>query len=356
MKRWMALEKRPASSPWLPYIRPTLSIGLALLLGMPMLALMGVDPGAAYAAMALGAFGDLYGVSETLVKTIPLLLTGLGVGLAFRLGFWNIGAEGQFYLGAVGGTWVALRAADWPAIALQPAMLLMGFVGGAGWALLAALLRLYARANEIIVTLMLNYLAILWVDFLVYGPWKDPRAFGFPFSPPLTQAARLPTLAGSRVHLGLALGLAAAASLAVLLWRTRLGYELRIIGLSPETARYAGMPLARVTLLGVALSGGLAGLAGVCEVAGVQGQLKHGLSPGYGYTAILVAWLAQLNPWGMVIVSVLLGALLVGSDMLQIAMGLPVAVAYLFQGLMLFCVLGLEFLGEYRVVWRRGVR
>jgi len=336
----------------MPYLVPMASVVVALVSGAPMLYLIGVDPWTAYRAMVWAAFGDLYGLSETLVKATPLLLLGLGVGLAFRLGFWNIGAEGQFYLGAVGGTWFALFASAWPAIILQPLMLLMGFVAGAVWALLPAALRLYARTNEIITTLMLNYIAMLWVDFLVYGPWKDPQAFGFPFTPPLPQAARLPTLAGSRVHLGLLLGLVAAVILALLLWRTRLGYELRIIGWSSEAARYAGMPIARVTAIVMSLSGGLAGLAGLCEVAGVQGRIQHGLSPAYGYTAIIVAWLARLNPWGTIVVSVLLGGLLVGSDMLQIAMGLPIAMAYLFQGLILFSVLGLEVFARYRVVWK----
>jgi ABC-type uncharacterized transport system permease subunit len=214
------------------------------------------------------------------------------------------------------------------------------------------MLRAYWRVNEVITTLMLNYIAILWVDFLVYGPWKDPKAFGFPFTPPFPPAARLPMLPESRVHLGLVLGLVAAAGLALLLWRTRLGYEIRIIGLSPDAARYAGMNLGRTTLVTVALSGGLAALAGVCEVAGVQGQLRHGLSPGYGYTAIIVAWMGRLNPWGIIAVSVLLGGLLVGSEMLQIAMNLPIAVAYMLQGLILFSVLGLESLDSHRLVWR----
>jgi general nucleoside transport system permease protein len=350
----LALEKRPDRSGWLPFALPVLAIAIGLLLGAILLSLMGTPPWEAYREMARGAFGSFYSFSETLVKATPLLLTGLGVGLAFRLGFWNIGAEGQFYLGAIGGTWVAFGAANLPAILLQPLMILAACTAGAVWGLVPAVLRVYRHVNEIITTLMLNYIAILGVDFLVYGPWKDPKAFGFPFSPPFAPAARLPTVAGSRVHLGLLLGLLAAAGVAVLLGRMRLGYEIRIIGQSPDAARYAGMNLMRTTFLVVALSGGLAGLAGVCEVAGVQGQLKHGLSPGYGYTAIIVAWLAQLNPWVIIVISVLLGSLLVGSDMLQIAMNLPVAVAHMLQGLILFSILGMEFLVSYRFVWKRG--
>jgi simple sugar transport system permease protein len=257
-------------------------------------------------------------------------------------------------MGAMGGTWVALTYPGLPAPLLQPLTIIAACFAGAVWGLIPAVLRARWRVNEIITTLMCNYIAILWVDFLVYGPWKDPQAFGFPFTPPFPQAARLPSLPGSRVHLGLLLGILAAAGLAILLKQTRLGYEIRIIGLSPSTARYAGMNLPRITLLVMALSGGLAGLAGICEVAGVQGQLTHSLSPGYGYTAIIVAWLARLDPWRTLVVSVLLGGLLVGSDMLQIAMNLPGAVASLLQGLILLSVLGVEFLAGYRLVWKDG--
>jgi simple sugar transport system permease protein len=349
----LALEKRSAPSPQLLYVSPALAVGIGLVLGAIPLWWMGAQPWDAYQEMVRAAFGSVYSLSETLVKATPLLLAGLGVGLAFRSGFWNIGAEGQLYMGAMGGTWVALSYPALPAPLLQPLMIVAGCLAGAVWGLMAAVLRVRWRVNEIITTLMCNYIAILWVDFLVYGPWKDPRAFGFPFTPPLPQTARLPSLPGGRVHLGLLLGLLAAIGLAVLLKRTRLGYEIRILGLSPRAARYAGMNLTRTTLLVMAMSGGLAALAGVCEVAGVQGQLKHGLSPGYGYTAIIVAWLARLDPWATIVVSMLLGGLLVGSDMLQIAMNLPVAVAYLLQGLILFAVLGVEFLIGYRVVWKR---
>jgi ABC-type uncharacterized transport system permease subunit len=350
---WLALEKRPEPLSRPSVVRSALALTVGLLLGAVMLWLMDVPPWEAYGAMAQGALGSVYGLSETLVKTTPLLLAGLGIGLAFRLGFWNIGAEGQFYMGAMGATWIALRYPGLPAPLLQPSMLMVGILAGAVWGCIPATLRAYWRVNEVITTLMLNYVAILWVDFLIYGPWKDPKAFGFPFTPPFPPAARLPMLSGSRVHLGLVLGLVAAAGLTLLLWRTQLGYEIRIIGLSPDAARYAGMNLGRTTLVTIALSGGLAALAGVCEVAGVQGQLRHGLSPGYGYTAIIVAWMGRLNPWGIIVVSVLLGGLLVGSEMLQIAMNVPIAVAYMLQGLILFSALGLEWLDSHRFVWRQ---
>jgi general nucleoside transport system permease protein len=350
----VVLEKRSDPVPRLRYVLPAVAIGIGLFLGALVLSFMGAHPGEAYQEMARGAFGSVYGLSETLVKATPLLLAGLGVGIAFQAGFWNIGAEGQLYMGAMGGTWMALTYPGLPAPLLQPLMIVTGCMAGAFWGLIPAVLRTRWRVNEIITTLMGNYIAILWVDFLVYGPWKDPRTFGFPFAPPLLPTARLPSMPGNRVHLGLLLGLLAATALTMMFKHTRLGYEIRIIGLSPGAARYAGMNLTRTTLLVMALSGRLAALAGVCEVAGVQGQLKHGLSPGYGYTAIIVAWLARLDPWATIVVSVLLGGLLVGSDMLQIAMNLPVAVAYMLQGLILFAVLGVELLVGYRLVWREA--
>ena len=346
------LEKGADPSCWLTFALSTLALVIGLLSGAIMLIALGAHPWQAYGDITQGAFGSVYGLSETVVKATPLLLAGLGVGLAFRAGFWNIGAEGQLYMGAMGGTWVVLTFPGLPAPLLQPLMVMAGCLAGAAWGLIPAALRAYWRVNEVITTLMLNYIAILWVDFLLYGPWKDPQAFGLPFTPTFPPAARLPTLPGSRAHLGFLLGLLAAGALALLLWRTRLGYEIRMIGLSPGAARYAGMSVARTTLITLALSGGLAALAGVTEVAGVQGQLKHGLSPGYGYTAILAAWIGRLNPWGIAVVSVLLGALLVGSDMLQISANLPVAAAYLLQGLLLFSALGVERLRGYRLVWR----
>ncbi len=347
----ISLARRLEPSPWDAYTLPVLSMALAFLAGGIVLFVAGIDPWEAYRAMAVGAFGSLYGASETLVKATPILLAGLGVALALRMRLWNIGAEGQLYLGAVGAAGVALSNPDLPASLLQPLMLAAAFGAGAAWGLIPALLRAYAGVNEIITTLMLNYIAILWVDYLVYGPWKDPHGLGFPFTAPFAPAAQLPHLPGSRIHLGLALGFLATALLAVLLWRTRWGYEIRIIGLNPSAARYAGMNIPRIMLLVMAVSGGLAGLAGLSEVAGIQGQLKHGLSPGYGYTAIIVAWLARLNPWGVVVVSILLGGVLVGGDMLQITMQLPVAVAYMLQGLILFAMLSLEFLTTHRPAW-----
>ncbi len=332
---------------------PVLSIVLALLTGAVLLLLSGEDPIAVYRAMARGAFGDRYGVAETLVKTIPLLLTGLGVAVAFRMQLWNIGAEGQLYLGAIAATGTALFLfPDWPAVPLIGAMVLAGLIGGAAWGLIPGVLRALTGASETIVSLMLNYVAILFSEYLVHGPWKNPQGFGFPGTKQFPEAAWLPRYGTYRVHLGLVFGLVAAAVLWLILRRTRWGYELAVTGENPRAARYAGMRTRRNIVLVMALSGALSGLAGMSEVAGVGHQLQRSLSPGYGYTAIIVAWLGRLHPAGIVLVSFLLAALLVGGDQLQMAMGLPAAVAPMLQGTILFFLLGGEVLTRWRLVRR----
>jgi general nucleoside transport system permease protein len=283
---------------------------------------------------------------------IPLLLTGLGVAIAFRMQLWNIGAEGQFYLGAIAATGTALfLVPDWPAILLIPAMMIAGFIGGAAWGAIPGVLRAYLGANETITSLMLNYVAILLSDYLVLGPWRNPGGFGFPGTKEFPEAAALPRYDVYRVHLGLVFGLVAAVVLWVALRRTRWGYELGVMGENPRAARYAGMRISRQIVVVLALSGALAGLAGMSEVAGIGHQLQRNLSPGYGYTAIIVAWLARLNPLGIVGVSFVLAAVVVGGDQLQLSIGLPSSVAPMLQGAILFFLLGGEVLTRYRLRW-----
>lgn len=331
-----------------------LSVLVGLIVGGLIMVFAGENPFDVYRAMATGAFGSYYNISETFVKMIPLLLTGLGVAVAFRMQLWNIGAEGQFYFGAIFATWVAIYgladAGPWVVI---PAMMVAGMIGGALWAAIPGVLRGYLGVNETITTLMLNYIAILFSEYLVHGPWRDPAGYGFPGTAAFPDATYLPTWGTTRVHLGLVFDLVAAAILFFVLRRTRWGYEIGVTGASERVARYAGMRTARNIVLVLALSGGLAGLAGMSEVAGINHSLQRGLSPGYGYTAIIVAWLGRLNPFGIVLVSFLLASLLVGGDQLQISLGLPSAIAPMLQGTILFCLLGGDFFSRYRIV--RGV-
>lgn len=348
------IEKRLTPSRTAGYVVPVVSIIMALIFGGLILLAVGANPIATYKAMAVGAFGGKYNLSETMVKAIPLMLCGLGASVAFRMQFWNIGAEGQLAAGAIAAAGVALFWAErLPPTLVLPLMMLAGFVGGAIWGLVPALLKAYIGVNEIITSLMMNYIAILWVEHLYYGPWKDPQGYGFPGTAQFPKVAYLPRLMGTRMHLGLAFAIVAAALIWLVLRHTKWGYEIRVIGENPSAAAYAGISIVRNVILVMLLSGGLAGLAGMAEVAGISHRLQKGLNVGYGYTAIIVAWLGRLNPWGVLLVAVLLAGLLVGGDQIQITMHLPAAVAGVLQGAILFFVLGGELFAWYRIRWVR---
>jgi ABC-type uncharacterized transport system permease subunit len=318
------------------------AVVLALLLSVLLLLVTGKDPVEVLGEMARGAFGSTYGIQESLLKAVPLLLCGLGVAIAAKMRLWNIGAEGQLFMGAFAATGVALKLSSLPGPLLLLVMALAGIVAGGLWAGFAGLMRTRLKMNETITTLLLNYVAINWVTYLVYGPWKDPKGSNFPLTPVFADAAWLPTIAGwGRVHIGLFVAL----GLAILLWwalkATRWGYQVRVIGESPAAARYAGMKLGRQTLLVLALSGAFAGLAGMMEVSGVIHRLQTTLSPGYGYTAIILAWVAKLNPLALIPVAILFGGLQNGGYSVQ-TMGVPLASVGMIQGLLLFAVLGAE--------------
>ncbi len=356
------LEKRLRPSRRMAILVSLASVMLAFLLGAVLLTVFDADPWDTYRAMLLGAFGTLeqwqegqfYSVTETLVKAIPLMLTGLAVSVAFRMLFWNIGAEGQLVMGGVAAAGVALWFPTlFPFVPLRPWMylplMIVGSVlAGAAWALVPALLKSFLRVNEIITTLMLNYIAILWYQHLFNVIWKDPAGYGFPGSAEIGEFAQLPRFSG-RLHWGLGIAVAAAVLLWVVLERMRWGYEIRLIGENATAARYAGVSLGRNIVMVMLLSGGLAGIAGMVEVAGISHRLQQGLNVGYGFTGIIVAWLARLNPWGAMLVATLLAALLVGGDQIQITMGLPASVALVLQGAILFCVLGGEMFTRYRL-------
>jgi simple sugar transport system permease protein len=353
VRDWVRLEKRTNVSGTSILAVTVLSVLLSLVLGGIFLELTGHDALEIYVLMFSGAFGSAYGLSETLVKGIPLMLAGLGISLAFRMQLWNIGAEGQFYMGAFAASWVPLTFPGLPAYQMIPAMVLLGMAAGGLWALLPAIPRAYLGVNEIISTLMLNYVAILWVDYLVFGPWKDPGGYNFPLSAPFSEAARLGTVGDSRVHTGIFFALAISVIIYIIINRTKWGFEIRVIGESEAAARYAGMDIRRNILLVMLISGAVCGLAGMAEVSGITGRLQPNLSPGYGYTAIIVAWLSKLNPFAILLVSVLFGGLQVGGYLVQTS-GVPATVATMLQGAILFFVLGGDIFTRYRIRPGRG--
>lgn len=330
------------------------AIGVALLLSTLFLALAGKDPGKVLATMFGGAFGTAYGLSETLVRSVPLVLAGLGIALAARMQLWNVGAEGQIFMGAFAASGVALYVGEkLPAIVLLPLMAVAGIVAGGLWAFLPALARAYWSTSETITTLLLNYVAINWVSYLVYGPWKDPKGFNFPLSATFPDAAWMPALWG-RVHAGLIVAVLAAVLLYLLLNWTRWGFEIKVVGDSPKAANYARISITRNILLVMFTAGALAGLAGMLEVSGLIHRLQRDISPGYGYTAIIVAYLARRHPLAILPVAFLFGGLQAGGFSVQ-TMGVPLATANMIQGALLFTVLAAEMLtrNKVRLAWRK---
>ncbi len=329
---------------------PILSILLALLFSAGILAMVDVDPWNTLRLLFKGAFGDRYGWEETIIMAIPLMLAGLGVLLAFKMEWWNIGAEGQLFMGAMAATGVALFLPfELPSYILLPLMILAGFIAGGLWASIAGFLNAYMGVIEIISTLMLNYVAIAACDFLLYGPWSDPDAKGFPLTAVFPAEAQLPMLFNTKVHYGLVMAVVLSAIVYILISRTKWGHEIEVIGLSKPAARYAGMNIKRNIMLVSFFSGGLAGLAGMAQVSGVIHKLEHGLSPGYGFTAIIIVWLARLNPWATIMVAILFSGFLVGGDYIQFAAGVSFSIGLVLQGVVLFFVIIGEALQKYRI-------
>ena len=358
MRPRLKIERRLVVSPWITLATLTLSLILALTMVALIFLMYGVDPTRAYREIFVGSFGSLYGLSETVVKAIPLIICGVGLAIAFKALVWNIGAEGQLLVGATVASGVVLYVLpNAPPVVVVPAMFAVGFLGGALWGIVPAILKVKFRANEIIVTLMMNYIASNLVDYLVYGPWKGLKEWGFPYTDKFPSSAWLPVLpiGSGRIHYPtLILALMLAVLVYILITRTKIGYEIRVTGGNPDAARYAGISYLRTVMFVMAISGGLAGLAGVGEVAGIHHRLRYpkGISPGYGFIAIIVAWLGRLNSLAIVLSSLLFGGLLVGGDAIQVSLGLPVAAIDIFNGVILLFVLGAEVLTQYKISFR----
>jgi simple sugar transport system permease protein len=331
-----------------------LSVFVALLIGAVIIAAVGGDPWLSYAHIAESSFGSIGVFSDTLVKAIPLMIVGLACALAFRMRLWNIGAEGQFFIGAFGASAVVLipilpeTAPRWLFILV---MVAAGMLFGAIWGFVPGYLKAKFNVNEIISTLMLNYIAVAWNDFFIYAVWSES---GFQMSkvfpdnawlPRLTDLGRqIPFFRGLTTHLGLVFAIVAAVIIWLILYRSQWGYEIRLVGDNPNAARYAGISITRNTVLVMMLSGALAGLAGMCEITGVVHRLQGTISPGYGFTGIIVAWLAKLNPIAVIFVSILFGALILAGREIQ-----PSGIPKMIQGVILVCLIAGDFFLRYRV-------
>lgn len=326
-----------------------ISLGLALAVGTAIFITYGANPIEAYSVMAKGAFGTKLGISEVIVKSIPLMLTGLAVAIAATMLLWNIGCEGQFVCGALGATWAALYLTPgWPPITVLPALILCGAGAGMLWALIPAILKTSFQVSEILTTLLLNYVAIIIMDHLYFGPWRDPEGMGFPGSALFPDAAALPRLFHTRIHIGIIIAITATILLHILLQHSKWGFRLRVIGNAPIAAQYANMQVNREIILVMAMSGALAGLAGMSEVAGIHLRLQEGLSVGYGYDGIIVACLAGFRPKMVPLFALVLGGLIIGGEQLQSVMHLPASIVQVLEGALLLGFLASEAILRYQ--------
>lgn len=320
-------------------------------------ALNGVNPVFAIYEIFRSSFGSWFGIKETIAKAIPLILIGSGLAVAYRAKFWNIGAESQLLLGAVFATWVGLNLGpSLPRVVIIPLMFLAAFVGGGLWGMIPAVFKIKFGINEVISTLMLNYVAAELVKYLVVGPWKGATKYGYPYTDDLPAQAILKLFAYSLSPFLIVLAILVALYLGYLVFRTRFGYEVRVIGENSDAARYAGINFFRTSVVMMAISGGVAGMAGAGELASIHHHLSYPetISAGYGFTAIIVAWLGRLNPALTIVSGLFLAGIIVGGDAIQMSMGLPAATVNVFNGLILiFLIMGDFFLGNRVKIGRR---
>ena len=344
------IEPRPVPSRVMKYCSPLLAALLMLISGLIIFTLLGKDPLEAFHAFFVEPINDLYGIGELFIKAAPLMLIGTGLAVGFRASIWNIGAEGQLAIGAIFGGTVAIMFNNVEGVYILPLMILSGAVGGMLWAAIPALLRTVFNANEILVSLMLNYVAILLLALLVHGPLRDPGGYGFPQSVLFSDSAILPVLVeGTRLHLGVIFSILGVLAGWVFLEKSFIGYQIRVAGLADKAAGYAGFQYNRLIWIGLLAGGCAAGLAGVFEIAGPIGQLLPSVSPGYGYAAIIVAFVGRLHPGGIFLASLLMALLYLGGESGQMNLDLPSAVTGIFQGLLLFYLLAADFLVNYRI-------
>ena len=346
----LVLEKRAERSNTIALVSPLIAIAMTIVTLGIVFAILGKNPLSALVVYFIAPLTDSYSLQEIAVKATPLVMIAVGLSLCYLANGWNIGAEGQFLIGAVAGSWIAVKTQGTDAGAwVLPAMLIVGALASALYALIPAICKVKFGASEILTSLMLVYVADLFLDYLVRGPWRDPHGFNFPTTADFDPVATVPVLIeGGRLHLGAIITLVIVAAAAVMLGKTIKGFEIRVVGAAPRAARFGGFNANQLILLTFAISGALAGLAGIIEVAGPVGHLQPGISPGYGFTAIIVAFLGRLNPIGILIAGLFLALTFIGGEQAQIAMKIPLDVTKVFQGILLFYVLACDSLILYR--------
>ena len=334
---------------------PLLALAATVVLGVLLFSMLGKDPLRGLQMFFWEPIRSAYALSELGLKATPLILIALGLAVCFRSNVWNIGAEGQFIAGALAASWVAMQAGPDTSRGIVVLVLLAGVLGGMVWAGIVALLRDRANANEILVSLMLVYVADLLLGYLVYGPWKDPNGYNFPQSITFAAVTRIPRLfTGWRLHIGVLIALGSVGAFWLLMFRTYAGFALQVGGLAPAAARYAGFSARRALWTALLISGGMSGLAGALEVAGPLGQLTPYVPAGYGFAAIIVAFVGRLHPVGIVFSGIVMSMFYIGGELAQSRLGLPKSITGVFQGLLLFMLLASDTLIHYRLRWRKA--
>jgi simple sugar transport system permease protein len=353
----LKLESRPQPSKWMSYASPVLALAITVVVGVILFWALGKDPVKGLQVFFVEPLKNAYALSELSVKAVPLVLIGLGLAVCFRANVWNIGAEGQFILGALAGGWVAMQAGPDTSRWVVLPILLAGMLGGMAWSGLVALLRDRFNASEILVSLMLVYVADMLLSWLVYGPWKDPNGYNFPQTITFAAATKIPRLFdGLRINIGALIAVGAVGLMWAFLFRTYRGFAMQVGGLAPAAARYAGFSSRTALWTALLVSGGMAGLAGALEATGPLGQLTPYVPAGYGFAAIIVAYVGRLHPVGIVFSSILMSMFYIGGELAQSRLGLPKALTGVFQGLLLFALLACDTLILYRIRSTKGGR
>ncbi len=345
----LKFEQRTEPSALMSYLSPVFAVGLMLASGMLLFLFLGKSPVEGFRVFFLHPLRDTYGICELFLKATPLMLCAVGVSVGFRANVWNIGAEGQLLVGSLAAGAVALHFPNSTSSLLLPAMVVAGALGGMAWAAIPSWLRTRFNANEILTSLMLVYVAQLVVSWLVHGPWKDPEGFNFPQTRMFQAKAMLPVLvAGTRVNAALLIAIGALIIGWVFMNRSFMGYQMKVAGQAENASRYAGFSAKRTIWLGMLAGGAMAGIAGMAEVSGPMGQITEHISPGYGFAAMIVAFVGRLNPIGIFFSSLLLALLYLGGEQAQQYLNLPYSISNVFQGMLLFFLLASDVFINFR--------